>query len=172
MRKITLGIFSVLTIILFYFSTVPTATAPTSDFQPIDLYSSVGLPSPYAFVEIDELIPEQNWEIDINPNDNVKIICDYYWDWGPIHGMYPYPTLSGVHEFWFRAEYPKDNIIDAEHDKKETYRTEDAGSDTFEITVPACTEDSHIYVYWKVYSKHVETGYDIDDWEDGTIYLY
>jgi hypothetical protein len=172
MRKITLGIFSILTIILFYFSTLPTVTATTHEFHPVDLYSTVGIASPWAFVEIDIVIPEQQWSIDISNGDTVKVITDYYWTHGPITVFYPWETCTGYHEFWFKLYYPEEELIDSKYILKTTTKTADSGSDSWDITTPVATENSYIFVEWKVKCTHVESrNYDELE-EEGYIYLY
>lgn len=172
-RKMLMGVFTVLTVVLFFLSTSPIATAATThSITPMRLDSWVGGEYPWAHYEFVYLIPVVDWEVDINRGDHVKISTPYLWyqDW--LMTFYPYMTLEGTHEFWFKVWY-NSILVDSEEDSQDTSGPPPPppGRDTFEITVYECDEYTEIYVWWRIKTTHEETGYSVDYTRDGYIDL-
>jgi hypothetical protein len=166
-------IFTVITVILFFLSFTPNVAA-TKSYNPIDMDSTVGDYSPWAFATVIEVIPEWTWGIDIDDNGEDVLIRTRCWAiWEYPTGLYPYQTLNGHHEFEMWVYYPDDTTLyDYDSWEWDTDSSDDTMDSWLECTVYDAMPEDNIYVKWRVDTFHVESEYPTADTEDGYIHCY
>jgi hypothetical protein len=178
MRKISIGIFAVVTVILFILSTSVSVTAATHRETTMvlesrvreDLYQALVIMTPQNVWDRDNW----TWTPDINNGDDVIIdtTCEYlnanYYVSGP-------PT--GYHNFTVEGSYVKglNTQEDADYAGIYTYGSQggipERGSTTITIGFYNLEEGGTIHLYWYVLANNTKYSVTDEDENYGTIYL-
>ncbi|UCE35939.1 MAG: hypothetical protein JSW00_10255 [Thermoplasmata archaeon] len=161
-RKTSIVIFSVLTVIIFFLSTGTSVTA-TEEIRPVDLKGTISTKYPYAYAECLILFEGDDWEVQIDENpEHVLIKCTLYLVWDDDHTvLYPYWHLSGTVEYWFNMSYNEQ--IDQRHNIEPLSSSNPSRSIPIDILVEDCTPDTTIYVEWAIITTHDQSGKSAGD---------
>ena len=178
MRKISIGIFAVLTVILFFLSTSISVTAATHQEKLIELESKVWSENPYAQVTMSPQdvwsYSNWNWTLDINNGDNVYIDTKCIWANGN-----PWAPDSGKHFYLADGTYIKGatQIQDDDDHEEWTDGEDEEGWETGDITLTLqfnnVEEGGTIYLFWSVYALNIAPNPDVEveNWHNGTVKL-
>jgi hypothetical protein len=179
MRKISIGIFTLATVIIFFLSTSISVTAATHQETIMILESDVWDDSPYAEVSIDpqDVWTYADWEWTVEINNGDDVIIDTTCNW--LNSVYPGWQWSGYHYFNVTASYVKG--LDAREDTADLFvytfglisSEPDAGSDTITVAFYNVERGGTIYLYWYVYAINYDQNPDVEaeDEHTGTVYL-
>ena len=178
MRKISIGIFVLATVIMFFLSTSISVTAATHQETLMILESKVLNANPYAEVSIDPqdvwTYADWEWTLEINNGDNVIIDTTCNW-----FNYNPWEQNSGYHYFLIEATYVK-GLDTREDDDDHTEWTDgvsgstpERGSETITVQFNNVERGGTIYLYWYVKAKNYAAPGDpeAEDEHTGTVYL-
>lgn len=171
MRKISIGIFTVVTVILFFLSTSVSVTATTHEATLMILDSNVMDEDPKA---IASMTPQNiwayanwNWTVDINDGDNINIstTCNYQND-------IQYGTDTGYHHFLVNAVYKNGpDERGKETDFNITTTIPDSDTITLYIQFDVVYEGGVITIYWDVLAINYWENPDVERQNYGTGYV-
>ena len=177
MRKISIGIFAVVTVILFILSTSVSVTAATHRETTMVLESWVREDLDQASVN---MTPQNVWDRDnwtwtpdINNGDDVIIdtTCEY------LNANHYTGSYTGEHYFNVTASYVKglDVRFGDDHAGIFTYGSQggipERGSTTITVGFTNVQEGGTIYLYWYVLADNIIKSVTDEDENYGTIYL-
>ena len=180
MRKISIGIFAVSTVILFILSTSVSVTAATHRETTMvlesrvreDLYQALVIMTPQNVWDMDNW----TWTPDINNGDDVIIdtTCEYLN--ANIYNPPPYGH-TGYHYFYVEGAYVKgvSTQEDDDHVGIYTYGSQggipERGSTTITVGFYNLEEGGTIHLYWYVLADNIIKSVTDEDENYGTIYL-
>ena len=172
MRKISIGIFAVITVILFFLATSRSVTATTYYGELMILDSDVMDEDPKAFAHTTPqniwAYANWNWTVDINDGDNITIntTCNYR---NYISGS---QTQTGEHHFLVNAVYK--NGLDEREDEADFHIVTDSGqsgSTPLYIIFNDVDEGGIITIYWDVQAINKVPTPDVERQNYGTGYV-
>lgn len=163
MRKISIGIFAVITVILFFLSTSISVTAATHQEKLIELESKVWSESPYAQVTMSPQdvwsYSNWNWTLDINNGDNVYIDTKCIWangnEWTLNSGEHFYLTDGTYIKGATQIQKDDDHTEWTDGDYEDGWET---GDTTLTLQFDNLEEGGTIYLFWSVFAKNWAQG--------------
>jgi hypothetical protein len=161
MRKLTLGVFSILTVSLFVLSSSVNVAAATIEKTYFDLESVIDDDGAHAeCIQVEPGLNPYLWftdrywiNLDVDEGDDVKIYCTYdLYDWYEAPPTPP-PQPYGRHTFYFSYDYPYGGVDDsksAQHYSAGGDPPPHHVSETWDLTVQRVSPGRTIYVQYYV----------------------
>jgi hypothetical protein len=179
MRKISIGIFVLATVIMFFLSTSISVTAATHQETLMELTSKVWDADPKALVIMDPqdvwTYADWEWSLEINNGDNVYIDTKCIW----LNGNNPSVPDSGYHYYYVDGTYIKGLTYKQDDDNHIEWTDGVSGSAweqgdiTLTLEFDNLERGGTIFLYWYVQAINYEYPGppEAEDEHTGTVYL-